>query len=130
MARKANVFPSYLRHKPTGQARVRSAGQDHTLGEYGSEASRIAHGQLVAKLAGGISIDPIAKPKRGRTTTIESEQDPGPLVAELCLVYKNFAETHYLKNGKQPREVSVINTVTASQTVKCSWSIVGTIDGF
>lgn len=27
MARKANVFPSSLRHKPTGQARVRIAGQ-------------------------------------------------------------------------------------------------------
>ena len=27
MARKANVFPSYLLHKPTGQSRVRIAGQ-------------------------------------------------------------------------------------------------------
>ncbi len=45
----------------------------HYLGEYGSEASRIAYGQMGATLAGGISIDPIAKPKRGRTTTIESE---------------------------------------------------------
>ncbi len=111
MARKANVFPSYLLHKPTGQARVRIAGQDHYLGEYGSEASRIAYGQLVAKLAGGIAIDPIAKQKRGRATTIESEQDPGPSVAELCLVFKKYAETHYLKNGKPTSEVSVINSV-------------------
>ncbi len=86
MARKANVFPSYLLHKPTGQARVRIAGQDHYLGEFGSEASRIAYGQLIAKLAGGVPIDPIAKSKRGSTITIESA-DSGPSVAELCVVF-------------------------------------------
>jgi hypothetical protein len=58
-------LPCYVLHKPTGQARVRIAGQDYSLGEFGSGASRIAYGQLVAKLAGGIPIDPIAKSKRG-----------------------------------------------------------------
>ena len=111
MARKANVFPSYLLHKPTGQARVRIAGQDHYLGEYGSEASRIAYGQLVAKLAGGVSIDPIAKPKRGRTTTIESKQDPGPSVGELCIVFLRHAESHYVKNGEQTSEVHIVRSV-------------------
>ena len=111
MARKANVFPSYLLHKPTGQARVRIAGQDHYLGEYGSEASRIAYGQLVAKLAGGISIDPIARSKRGSTTTIESEQDPGPSVGELCIVFLRHAESHYLKNGEQTSEVHIVRSV-------------------
>ncbi len=71
MARKANVFPSYLLHQPTGQARVRIAGKDHYLGEFGSEASRFAYGQLVANLAGGVQIDPFAKSKRGSATTIE-----------------------------------------------------------
>lgn len=111
MARKANVFPSYLLHKPTGQARVRIAGQDHYLGEYGSEASRIAYGQLVAKLAGGIPIDPIAKSKRGRNTTIETEADPGPSVGELCIVFLRHAESHYLKNGEQTSEVHIIRSV-------------------
>ena len=111
MARKANVLPSYLLHKPTGQARVRIAGQDHYLGEYGSEASRIAYGQMVAKLAGGIPIDPIAKSKRGRTTTIEVEQDPGPSVGELCLVFLRHSETHYLKDGKQTSEVHILRSV-------------------
>lgn len=32
----------------------------------------------------------------------------------------NWAEKHCVKNGKQASEVSVINTVTASQTVECS----------
>lgn len=112
MARKANVFPSYLLHKPTGQARVRIAGQDHYLGEYGSEASRIAYGQLVAKLAGGIPIDPIAKPKRGsQLPRNDSEADPGPSVGELCLVFLRHAETHYLKNGKQTSEVHILKSV-------------------
>ena len=65
MARKANVFPSYLLHKPTGQARVRIDGKDHYLGPYGSEESRILYGQLIAKHAGGVPIDPIADSKRG-----------------------------------------------------------------
>lgn len=112
MARKANVLPSYLLHKPTGQARVRIAGQDHYLGEFGSEASRIAYGQLVAKLAGGIPIDPIAKPKRGsRLPPNDSEADPGPSVGELCLVFLRHAETHYLKNGKQTSEVHILKSI-------------------
>jgi hypothetical protein len=32
--------PSYLLHKPTGQARVRIDGKDHYLGLYGSQESR------------------------------------------------------------------------------------------
>lgn len=111
MARKANVFPSYLLHKQSGQARVRIAGRDYLLGPYGSEASRIAYGELIAKFAGGMPIDPIAPTKRGKLPRNESEKDPGPSVAELCLVFKNYAETHYVKNGKQTSEVSVINTV-------------------
>jgi hypothetical protein len=59
MARKANVLPSYLLHTQSGQARVRISGRDYLLGLYGSESSRIAYGELIAKFAGGIPIDPI-----------------------------------------------------------------------
>ncbi len=54
MASKPNVFPSYLRHS-SGQARIRVDGRDVMLGLYGSDESRIKYGQLVAKLAGGVS---------------------------------------------------------------------------
>ena len=66
MARKPNVFPSYLHHKSSGQARVRIDGHDYLLGPYGSEESRIRYGELIAKLAGGMPNDPLATSNRGR----------------------------------------------------------------
>ena len=110
MARKPNVFPSYLLHKQSGQARVRINGRDYLLGPYGSDESRIAYGQLIAKLAGGVQIDPIADSKRGSLPRNESD-DPGPSVGELCLVFLKHAETHYVKNGKQTSEVFILKSV-------------------
>ena len=111
MARKPNVFPSYLRHKQSGQARVRIDGKDYLLGEYGSEASRIRYGELIAKHAGGVQIDPFAKSNRGSLPRNESEADPGPSVGELCLVFLRHAETHYIKAGKQTSEVHILRSV-------------------
>jgi hypothetical protein len=111
MARKPNVFPSYLLHQPTGQARVRINGKDHYLGEYGSDESRIRYGELIAKHAGGVPIDPIARSKRGSTTT-KSDEDPGPSVSELCLVVLRHAETHYVKNGEPTSEIHILKSVT------------------
>ena len=103
-------LPSYLLHKPTGQARVRISGRDHYLGEYGSDKSRIRYGQLIAKLAGGQSIDPIAPKKSGSTTT-SVEADPGPSVGEICLTFLRHAETHYVKNGQQTSEVHIVRSI-------------------
>ncbi|HQZ63799.1 MAG TPA: hypothetical protein PLY87_01930 [Planctomycetaceae bacterium] len=88
MARKHNVFPSYLLHKPTGQARVRINGRDHYLGPYGSEESRILYGQLIAKHAGGI---PIADSKRGSLPRNVSD-DPGASVGERIRRHKDVQE--------------------------------------
>ena len=87
MARKPNVFPSYLHHKSSGQARVRIDGHDILIGPYGSEQSRIRYGELIAKLAGGIPIDPLADSNRGKVPRNESEVDSGPTVGEnqCCL---------------------------------------------
>jgi integrase len=109
MARKANLFPSYLLHQPTGQARVRIAGKDHYLGEYGSEASRIAYGQLVANLAGGVQVDPFVKAKRGSATTIEPEA--GLTIHELVLAFMRHADGHYVKNGKPTSEIHCLKSV-------------------
>ena len=97
MARKPNVFPSYLLHKQSGQARVRIEGKDYLLGPYGSDESRIAYGKLIAQIGSGIQIDPIADSKRGRLPRNESD-DAGPSVGECCLVFLRHAETHYVKN--------------------------------
>ncbi len=110
MARKANVFPSYLLHQPTGKARVRIDGKDHYLGPYGSDESRIEYGKLIAKLAGGVPIDPIADSKRGSLPRNESD-DPGPSVGEICLVFLKHAETHYVKNGKRTSEFDCMKSV-------------------
>jgi integrase len=110
MARKANVFPSYLLHKQSGQARVRINGRDVLLGPYGSDESRIEYGQLIAKLAGGVPIDPIADSKRGSLPRNESD-DPGPSVGEICLVFLKHAETHYVKNGKRTSEYDCMKSV-------------------
>lgn len=110
MARKPSVFPSYLLHKQSGQARVRIDGHDHLLGPFGSDESRIRYGELIAKLGGGIPIDPVADSKRGRVPRNESD-NPGPSVNELCLTFLRHAEGHYVKNGKPTSEVDILKSV-------------------
>lgn len=103
MARKPNVFPSYLLHKQSGQARVRIDGKDFLLGGFGSEESRIRYGELIAKHAGGVPIDPFTKPKRGRA---------GLTINELVLAFMRHAHTHYVKNGKPASEIHCLKSVT------------------
>lgn len=93
-------IPGYLLHKATGQARVRINGTDHYLGKFGSEESRRKYGELIAKHAGGVPIDPF-KP---------DGQKSGLTVAELVLVFLRHAETHYVKNGKMTAEVDCIKS--------------------
>ena len=121
MARKANLFPSYLLHQPTGQARVRIAGKDYYLGEYGSEASRIAYGQLVANLAGGVQIDPFVKAKRGSTTTIEPEA--GLTIHELVLAFMRHADDHYVKNGKPTSEIHCLKSAARMEAARKNFPV-------
>ena len=112
MARKPSVLPSYLHHKPTGQARCRIAGRDHYLGPYGSDESRIKYGELIAQLAGGVPLDPLAGSKSGsRLPQLNSkEADPGPTVGELCLAFMRYAESHYTKNGEMTSQVDAVRS--------------------
>jgi integrase len=111
MARKPNVFPSYLRHS-SGQARIRVNGRDIMLGLYGSDESRVRYGQLVAQLAGGVPVDPMARSKRPAGPLAESEADPGPTVGEVCIVFLRHAEQHYRKNGRPTSQLALCkNTI-------------------
>ena len=105
MARKKNVLPSYLLHSSSGQARVRIEGRDHLLGPYGSDQSRFKYAALVAQVAGGLQIDPLANSNRGTLPRNEREADSGPSVAELLLAFKKHADGYYVKNGKPTAEV-------------------------
>jgi hypothetical protein len=87
-----------------------STDATYLLGPYGSDESRIAYGELVKKLAGGLPIDPLADSKRGSLPRNESD-DPGPSVGELCLAFLRHAETHYVKNGKPTSEYDVMKAV-------------------
>jgi integrase len=111
MARKANAIPSYLLHASSGQARVRINGRDHLLGPFGSESSRIRYGELIAQLASGIPIDPMASSNRHKAATGDPGADPGPTVGELCLVFLRHADGHYIKNGKATSEIHILKSV-------------------
>ena len=57
MARKPSVFPSYLLHKQSGQARVRIKGRDYLLGPFGSDESRIAYRRAITRACERLGID-------------------------------------------------------------------------
>lgn len=84
--------PSYLLHKPTGQARVRVNGRDHYLGEYGSPESRERYDDLVAEWFG----------KQGNVDAVSLTVDG------LVIQYLAFAAEHYQKNGKPTSELSCV----------------------
>jgi hypothetical protein len=112
MARKANVNPSYLLHKQSGQARVRINGRDHMLGPFGSEESRKLYGQLIAQAAGGIAIDPL---KSGSSSTNGTSAHPasGLTINELVLAFMRHADGHYVKDGKPTSEIHCLKAATS-----------------
>ena len=107
MARKANVVPSYLLHKQSGQARCRVAGKDYLLGPYGSDESRVKFGEIVAKIVSGQSVDPFVT-KSPATSQAESSLT----VNELVLAYMRHAEKHYVKNGQATSEIHCLKSAT------------------
>ena len=83
--------PSYLLHRPTGQARVRISGRDHYLGEHGSPESRERYEDLIA--------DWFARnDTSGYTLTIDS----------LAILYLEHVDSYYRKNGKPTSEATSI----------------------
>ena len=58
MARTRSAIPSYLFHRPTGQARVRWQGRDYYLGMYGSPESKQRYSQIVAEITASGSVAP------------------------------------------------------------------------
>ena len=110
MARTKNVNPSYLLHSQSGQARIRIDGREHLLpGPYGSDESRIAYGQLIARHASGLPIESFSDSNRGKNST--KSEVAGPTVSEICLSFWTHAQTHYVKDGKETSEVYILRSV-------------------
>ncbi len=89
---KKHSKPSYLLHKPTGQARVRIDGKDHYLGEYGSPDSRQKYDDLIAEWF----------IKQGDVSGFTLN------VSELSLLFMEYAAGYYQKNDKPTCEVNNI----------------------
>ena len=99
---KLQKIPSYGHHKRSGQARVYVNGRSIYLGAYGSEASRIAYGEIVAGIVSGVTVDPLARQNVGIVPTIPK----GPTINELCLSFLLHAEAYYrTPKGKPSAEV-------------------------
>ncbi|MBN9523571.1 tyrosine-type recombinase/integrase [bacterium] len=93
MARRRQSVPSYLLHKPTGQARVRINGTDIYLGRYDSPESRAEYARIVTELA----VCPIPDaPEAARTTRRDVT------VNELLLGFWGYAEAHYRRADGTP----------------------------
>ena len=120
MARKKNVVPSYLLHKATGQARVRVGGEDHYLGAFGSEESRIKYGKIISQVAGGIQLDPL------KHAPMKPDDASGLSVAELLLAFLRHAETYYSKNGKPTAEVDCFRS--AMRPVRELFGLIRAVD--
>ena len=84
--------PSYLRHKPSGQARVRIDGKDHYLGPYGSIESHEKYGQLIALKASNVAPVEAATGTDGRT------------IDEIVLAFMRHAVEYYVKEGEPTGE--------------------------
>ena len=89
----AKKKPSYLLHRPTGQARVRIDGKDYYLGEHGTPDSFAQYEELVSQWL-----------KK------QSFQKCLLTVDELVLLYLEFARGYYTKNGKPSNEVVMLRS--------------------
>jgi integrase len=99
--RPKNEIPSYLRHKASGQARVIINGRTYYLGPYGSPQSKAEFTRLITEWQG--SRGPIA-PAAPRASVAQATL----FVSELIVAFLRYAETYYVKGGRQTSEVSVV----------------------
>jgi integrase len=90
--------PSYLHHKPTGQARVRINGRDYYLGAYGSPESQEAYREFLRKHA----------------ATNGTAVSPDMTVDELAAAYVQHARNYYRKNGRETSEVHCVRCAIAA----------------
>lgn len=82
-------LPKYRKHRPTGRAVVTLNGKDHYLGMHGTNASKTAYDDLVARWLAN-----------GRRLPDDRDEVPAITVNELLAQFYRHAKQHYRKNGK------------------------------
>jgi integrase len=95
MPRLTQAVPKYRLHRQSGQAITTIGGRDYLLGPHGTKASKIRYDQLIAEWL-----------VNGRQLTVAV--DDGLTVVELIARYWQFAQSHYVKNGKVTGEVGAV----------------------
>jgi len=108
MPSKARRIPKYQLHKGTGHARVRINGQDHWLGQYGTQESHDRYDEVIAKLVTG----DIRKPDR-------------LVVSQLLAQFWRHCRKRYERNGKGPLGAAAISAVRirncAERATRANW---------
>ncbi len=92
MSEKNGHVPACRLQQPSGQARVIINHEHNCHGKYGPAESRERFARLLAEISDGR-----VKPA---LTSRASVGNPSISVNELILAYWQFAQSHYLKNGK------------------------------
>jgi len=101
MPKLTRTPPKYRLHKASGQAVVTLDGRDHYLGPHGSKESRIKCDELVG---GWLS----RRASEAKNVAALPDLGPEPLVGEVLLAYKEWAQSYYRRNGKLSREYTNI----------------------
>lgn len=89
MPKIVHATPKYRHHKASGQAAVTICGKHHYLGRWKSKASRAEYDRLVGEWIAA-----------GRPARLPTPTNNGIFIVELCQAYLNYAEKHYVKDGK------------------------------
>lgn len=89
--RKGHKLPQMRRHAPSGNARVRLAGKEYWLGQFGSPEARVRYDDLVAAYiaSGRTSIEAAAKPAEPQAPATPAAS---LTVGELSLRWLNHIE--------------------------------------
>lgn len=109
MPKLTHTFPSYGKHRPSGQAVITLNGRDFYLGPHGTKASRLEYD------ANGL--------QQGRQIRPDNSDGGARLaVVQLIVAYLNFARDYYRKDGAPTSESKAI--VYALRYVKLLWNSV------
>ena len=91
MGRPRNAVPKYLHHKLSGQARIRVAGTDVYLGDYGSAASKAEYRRICRLIESGIDL-----------SLVNNTPRVGLTIAEMVAAFWVHAKKHYRNEDGEP----------------------------